>query len=77
MFSGVQEYLNENGRTTNIFGGPEFDAFSESLDDILANFQPRVSPEGLLICRIEEEHLWEARQLGAETPEVVTNFGLL
>ncbi|VDP79727.1 unnamed protein product [Echinostoma caproni] len=33
--------------------------------------QPRISPEGLLICRIEEEHLWEARQLGDQSPEIL------
>ncbi|KAF6779422.1 hypothetical protein AHF37_00918 [Paragonimus kellicotti] len=68
---GIQEYLNENGCTVNLFGGPVFSDFSKALDEILANFQPRISPEGLLICRIEEEHLWEARQLGAQSAEVV------
>lgn len=68
---GIQEYLNENGCEVNLFGGPVFSDFSSALDEILANFQPRVSPEGLLICRIEEEHLWEARQLGTQSPEVL------
>ncbi|CAL8082751.1 unnamed protein product [Calicophoron daubneyi] len=68
---GIQEYLNENGCTVNIFGGPTFADFSKALDNILANFQPRISPEGLLICRIEEEHLWEAQQLGEHTPEIL------
>ncbi|KAF7258742.1 hypothetical protein EG68_05996, partial [Paragonimus skrjabini miyazakii] len=68
---GIQEYLNENGCTVNLFGGPVFSDFSKALDEILANFQPRISPEGLLICRIEEEHLWEARQLGAQSAEVL------
>lgn len=68
---GIQEYLNENGCTTNLFGGPMFADFTKALDDILANFQPRISPEGLLICRIEEEHLWEARQLGSHSPEIL------
>ncbi|TPP66057.1 Zinc finger MYM-type protein 3 [Fasciola gigantica] len=68
---GIQEYLNENGCNINLFGGPTFADFSSALDNILANFQPRISPEGLLICRIEEEHLWEARQLGDQSPEVL------
>ncbi len=68
--SGIQEFLNENGRTINLFGEPKFTSFAEALDTVLADFEPRISPEGLLICRIEEEHLWEARQLGADTPHV-------
>ncbi|VDL97885.1 unnamed protein product [Schistocephalus solidus] len=68
---GIQEYLNENGRSVNLFGKPKFAAFADALDTVLADFQPRISPEGLLICRIEEEHLWEARQLGAESPQIL------
>nr|CAX69524.1 MYM-type zinc finger protein 2 [Schistosoma japonicum] len=68
---GIQEYLNENGRIVNLFGDPAFTGLSRALNEILANFQPRISPEGLLICRIEEEHLWEARQLGSESAEIL------
>lgn len=70
---GIQEYLNENGRTVNLFGDPAFTSLSRALNEILANFQPRISPEGLLICRIEEEHLWEAKQLGSQSAEVGSN----
>ena len=28
---------------------------------------------GLLVCRIEEEHLWESKQLGAHSPNVLLN----
>lgn len=28
---------------------------------------------GMLVCRIEEEHLWEAKQLGAHSPHVLLN----
>lgn len=70
FYVGIQEYLNENGRLVNIFGGPTFTRLSGALDETLANFQPRISAEGLLICRIEEEHLWEAKQLGSHSPEV-------
>ncbi|CAH8613463.1 unnamed protein product [Schistosoma bovis] len=68
---GIQEYLNENGRTVNLFGDPAFTSLSRALNEILANFQPRISPEGLLICRIEEEHLWEAKQLGSQSAEIL------
>ncbi|CAH8542291.1 unnamed protein product [Schistosoma turkestanicum] len=68
---GIQEYLNENGRTVNLFGDPAFTGLSRALNEILANFQPRISPEGLLICRIEEEHLWEAKQLGSQSAEIL------
>lgn len=70
VIPGIQEYLNENGRSVNLFGNPEFNRFAKALDTVLADFQPRISPEGLLICRIEEEHLWEAQQLGSQTPHV-------
>uniref|UniRef100_A0A5K3FFB1 DUF3504 domain-containing protein n=1 Tax=Mesocestoides corti TaxID=53468 RepID=A0A5K3FFB1_MESCO len=73
---GIQEYLNENGRIINLFGEPRFASFARALDTVLADFQPRISPEGLLICRIEEEHLWEARQLGADSPNIML-FSLL
>ncbi|KAL5968712.1 Zinc finger MYM-type protein 2, partial [Taenia solium] len=68
---GIQEYLNENGRTINLFGEPRFASFANALDTVLADFRPRISPEGMLICRIEEEHMWEARQLGDETPHIL------
>ncbi|CAH8589597.1 unnamed protein product [Heterobilharzia americana] len=68
---GIQEYLNENGRIVNLFGDPAFTSLSRALNEILANFQPRISPEGLLICRIEEEHLWEAKQLGSQSAEIL------
>jgi hypothetical protein len=28
---------------------------------------------GLIVCRIEEEHLWESKQLGAHSPHVLLN----
>ena len=28
---------------------------------------------GMLVCRIEEEHLWESKQLGAHSPHVLLN----
>lgn len=28
---------------------------------------------GQLVCRIEEEHLWESKQLGAHSPHVLLN----
>ncbi|EUB54979.1 Zinc finger MYM-type protein [Echinococcus granulosus] len=68
---GIQEYLNENGRAINLFGEPRFASFANALDTVLADFRPRISPEGMLICRIEEEHMWEARQLGDETPHIL------
>nr|CDS31018.1 Zinc finger MYM type protein 3 [Hymenolepis microstoma] len=67
---GIQEFLNEHGRTVNIFGD-KFETFTEALDTILSDFRPRISPEGMLICRIEEEHMWEAKQLGDHNPHVL------
>ncbi|KAM7534003.1 hypothetical protein Aperf_G00000113658 [Anoplocephala perfoliata] len=67
---GIQEFLNENGRTVNIFG-EKFTSFTMALDNVLADFRPRISPEGMLICRIEEEHMWEAKQLGDHNPHIL------
>ncbi|VDL61344.1 unnamed protein product [Hymenolepis diminuta] len=67
---GIQEFLNEHGRTVNIFA-EKFGTFTMALDTILADFRPRISPEGMLICRIEEEHMWEAKQLGDHNPHVL------
>ena len=32
-----------------------------------------INPPGQTLCRIEEEHLWESKQLGAHSPYVLLN----
>lgn len=36
------------------------------------DFKLPVNELGYFVTRIEEEHLWEAKQLGAHSPQVIT-----
>lgn len=70
---GIQQYLFENGRIDNIFTDMYYEKFTECLNEILMRYEPRVNGLGQLVCRIEEEHLWECKQLGAHSPHVLLN----
>ncbi|KAK3751177.1 hypothetical protein RRG08_023935 [Elysia crispata] len=70
---GIQQYLYENGRIDSIFTDSYFEKFADSLHKILQNLQPKVNAQGQMLCRIEEEHLWESKQLGAHSPFVLLN----
>jgi len=70
---GVQQYLYENGRVDNIFTDHYYDKFTTILNELLRNYSPRLNSQGLLVCRIEEEILWESKQLGAHSPHVLLN----
>lgn len=70
---GIQQYLFENGRIDNIFTDMYYEKFTECLNELLIPYQPKVNSAGQLVCRIEEEHLWESKQLGAHSPHVLLN----
>lgn len=70
---GIQQYLFENGRIDNIFTDVYFEKFTECLTDLLSKCQPKFNSAGQMVCRIEEEHLWECKQLGAHSPYVLLN----
>ncbi|BFZ09918.1 hypothetical protein BsWGS_12957 [Bradybaena similaris] len=70
---GIQQYLYENGRIDSIFADPYFEMFTDRLNDILKGLQPKINKHGQMLCRIEEEHLWESKQLGAHSPFVLLN----
>ena len=71
---GIQHYLQEKGRVENIFLDNQlFDKFQESLNEIAIRYQIRINPEGHITSRIEEEILWESKQLGAYSPFVLLN----
>ncbi|ESO84118.1 hypothetical protein LOTGIDRAFT_211076 [Lottia gigantea] len=70
---GIQQYLYENGRVDNIFSDLYYEKFSECLSEVLSHHQPKLNAAGQMLCRIEEEHLWEAKQLGAHSPYVLLN----
>ncbi|KAL4233534.1 hypothetical protein ACF0H5_008215 [Mactra antiquata] len=70
---GIQQYLFENGRIDNIFTDFYYEKFTEALNEILTRYEPKLNHAGQLVCRIEEEHLWESKQLGAHSPHVLLN----
>ncbi|XP_052241686.1 uncharacterized protein LOC127851818 isoform X3 [Dreissena polymorpha] len=70
---GLQQYLFESGRIDNIFGDYYYERFTECLNELLTKYEPKLNHTGQLVCRIEEEHLWESKQLGAHSPHVLLN----
>ena len=70
---GIQYYLQEKGRCDNIFLDSQFEHFQEALNQIALRYQIRINAEGLIVSRIEEEILWESKQLGAYSPFVLLN----
>ncbi|XP_066562569.1 zinc finger MYM-type protein 2 isoform X1 [Amia ocellicauda] len=68
---GIQQYLQENGRTDNIFTDPYYQLFGQELNKTLKDWQPSVLPDGSLFCRIEEQYLWSSKQLGEHSPMVL------
>ncbi|XP_071445619.1 zinc finger MYM-type protein 3 [Hetaerina americana] len=68
---GIQHYLMENGRIDNIFTDLYFEKFTECLDQVATTFPPLTKETKLIETRVEEEHLWESRQLGAHSPYVL------
>ncbi|XP_021573805.1 zinc finger MYM-type protein 4 isoform X2 [Carlito syrichta] len=69
---GIQQYLFENGRIDNIFTEP-YSRFMVELTKLLKIWEPTILPNGYMFSRIEEEHLWECKQLGAYSPIVLLN----
>ncbi len=71
---GIQYYLQEKGRAENIFLDSDlFDNFQEVFNEVALRYQIRINQEGLIVSRIEEEILWESKQLGAYSPFVLLN----
>ncbi|CAJ0943752.1 unnamed protein product [Ranitomeya imitator] len=69
---GVQQFLFENGRIDNIFTEP-YSRFMVELTKLLKSWHLLVLPNGYMFSRIEEEHLWECKQLGAYSPIILLN----
>lgn len=70
---GIQVYLFENGRLDSIFIDPYYEAFTTAIHDAVKDFQLPRNELGFYVTRIEEEHLWESRQLGAHSPQALLN----
>ncbi|XP_072532060.1 zinc finger MYM-type protein 4 isoform X2 [Salminus brasiliensis] len=70
---GIQQHLFENGRMENIFADLFYNKFSQSITNILKDWRPTIMPSGYVHSRVEEEYLWQCKQLGAFSPSVLLN----
>ncbi|XP_055387780.1 zinc finger MYM-type protein 3 isoform X3 [Condylostylus longicornis] len=68
---GIQQYLYENGRIDNIFTDPYYERFTDCLDEVAKKFSILYNDSQYIVTRVEEEHLWECKQLGAHSPHVL------
>ncbi|XP_041703967.2 zinc finger MYM-type protein 4 isoform X2 [Coregonus clupeaformis] len=70
---GIQQYLFANGRIENIFTDVLYHKFSMEITMMLHYWRPTLLPSGYLHSRVEEEYLWDCKQLGAYSPIVLLN----
>ncbi|KAM6899612.1 zinc finger MYM-type protein 4-like [Xenentodon cancila] len=70
---GIQQYLFENGRVENIFMDRFYNKFSTEFTELLKGFQPQITASGYVHSRVEEDFLWDCKQLGAYSPIVLLN----
>uniref|UniRef100_A0A8C6XLW0 Zinc finger MYM-type containing 3 n=1 Tax=Naja naja TaxID=35670 RepID=A0A8C6XLW0_NAJNA len=70
---GIQQYLLENNRMVNIFTDLYYLTFVQELNKLLSGWQPSVLPNSTVFSRVEEEHLWDCKQLGVYSPFVLLN----
>ncbi|XP_074468770.1 zinc finger MYM-type protein 4-like isoform X2 [Sebastes fasciatus] len=70
---GIQQYLFENGRVENIFMDRFYNKFSTEFNNMLRGFKPSITANGYIHSRVEEEFLWDCKQLGAYSPIVLLN----
>ncbi|XP_058977009.1 zinc finger MYM-type protein 4 isoform X2 [Musca domestica] len=68
---GIQQYLYENGRIDNIFTDTYYERFTDCLDEVARKFSVLYNDSQYIVTRVEEEHLWECKQLGAHSPHVL------
>ncbi|XP_063885994.1 zinc finger MYM-type protein 3-like isoform X2 [Scylla paramamosain] len=82
LLLGIQQHLFDSARTDCIFMDFGFEKFTNSFDEITKNFISQSLPsDGECsssssapgVTRITESMLWECRQLGAHTPQVLLN----
>lgn len=68
---GIQQYLFENHRIDNIFTDPYYEKFTDCLNEVAKRFSVLFNDAQYIVTRVEEEHLWECKQLGAHSPHVL------
>ncbi|KAM9385664.1 zinc finger MYM-type protein 4-like [Pholidichthys leucotaenia] len=69
----IQQHLLQNGRVENIFNDLIYSKFTNEFTKILKQFISPGSASSSLDSCIEEEYLWEGKQLGAYSPVVLLN----
>ncbi|XP_051245715.1 zinc finger MYM-type protein 4-like isoform X1 [Dicentrarchus labrax] len=69
----IQQYLFDNDRMENIFSDRIYSRFSTRFTKILKAFKPSVTASGRIQSSVEEEFLWDCKQLGAYSPIVLLN----
>ncbi|XP_063754586.1 zinc finger MYM-type protein 4-like isoform X2 [Eleginops maclovinus] len=69
---GIQQHLFKNGRVENIFMDLFYNKFATEFTTNLRHFKPSITA-GYIHSRVEEEFLWECKQLGAYSPIVLLN----
>lgn len=75
---GIQYYLQEKGqRCENMFldmSGHLFEEFQEQFDRVVPlRYTIRIDAEGQIVSKIDEEVMWESKQLGVHSPAVLLN----
>ncbi|XP_073668893.1 zinc finger MYM-type protein 4-like isoform X5 [Paramisgurnus dabryanus] len=70
---GIQQHLFENERMENIFADVCYTRFCQDVTCLLKEWKPTILPSGYVHSRIEEEYLWDCKQLGAFSPGVLLN----
>lgn len=70
---GIQQCLLENGRLENIFTDSRYSEFISEITKLLRDWANTLPPGGYINSRVEEEYLWECKQLGALSPIVLLN----
>ncbi|XP_052001833.1 zinc finger MYM-type protein 4-like isoform X2 [Xyrauchen texanus] len=70
---GIQQCLLENGRLENIFTDSLYNQFITEITTLLKGWGNTLPPGGHIHSRVEEEYLWECKQLGALSPIVLLN----
>ncbi|XP_072746749.1 zinc finger MYM-type protein 3 isoform X2 [Anoplolepis gracilipes] len=68
---GIQQYLFENNRIDNIFTDSYYEKFTDCLNEVAKRFSALYNEAQYIVTRVEEEHLWECKQLGAHSPHVL------
>ncbi|XP_069468475.1 zinc finger MYM-type protein 3 isoform X2 [Ambystoma mexicanum] len=73
LLLGIQQYLLDSNRMVNIFTDQFYLSFVQELNKLLATWHATAPSQSLLFSRVEEEHLWDCKQLGVYSPFVLLN----